>query len=103
MLASLLPLLVLGNGVVGLVVKRFPSSTYQLKEHHHAPRSWSRVGAAPPDHIITLRIGLTQGRFAELEKSLYEGTKIPKNLVYFQPWRLQTFIFCGTVLSAINC
>jgi hypothetical protein len=70
---SLLSVLLLGDRALALVAKRFPSSSYQLKEYHHVPRSWSRIGAAPPDHIINLRIGLAQSRFDELERSLYEG------------------------------
>ena len=68
-----LSLLLLGDRASGLVAKRFPSSSYQLKEHHYAPRAWVRVGAAPSNHIISLRIGLAQSRFDELEKNLYEG------------------------------
>lgn len=70
---SFLSLLLLGNGALGRVVRRFPSSSYQLKEHHNAPRAWTRIGAAPPEHVLSVRIGLTQGRFSELERNLYEG------------------------------
>lgn len=75
MQASLLgALLLFTNNALSLAIqKRFPVSTYAVKESHFVPRSWSRIGAAPADHSIHLRIGLTQGRFAELEKSLYEG------------------------------
>lgn len=74
MRAALLGLLMFGNDAVGLTIqKRFPASTYQVKESHYVPRSWSRVGAAPVDHTITLRIGLTQSRFDELKRNLYEG------------------------------
>jgi tripeptidyl-peptidase-1 len=48
-------------------------SSYVLKERHHAPRSWSRVGRAPADHEIEIRIGLRQARFDELEQRLFEG------------------------------
>jgi hypothetical protein len=75
MRVSLLSLLLFGDRAFGLVAKRFPSSSYQLKEYHHVPRSWSRTGAAPPDHIISLRVGLKQSRFDELEKNLFEGMK----------------------------
>jgi hypothetical protein len=76
---SLLSLLFFSDIALGYVVKRFPSSTYSLKEHHYVPRAWPRVGDAPPDHILSLRIGLTQGRFDELEKDLYEGTENEMN------------------------
>lgn len=49
-------------------------SLYTLKERHHVPRSWSRVGPAPAQHMIQLQIGLKQGQFSELERQLYEGT-----------------------------
>lgn len=52
-------------------------SPYAVKDSHHVPRKWSRVGAAPPDHLINLQIGLKQGSFSELERHLYEGMSIP--------------------------
>lgn len=71
---SLLEVALFGSGALSLAIqKRFPASTYAVKESHFVPRSWIRVGSAPADHNINLRIGLTQGRFDELEKSLYEG------------------------------
>lgn len=48
-------------------------SSYKVKEKHHVPRGWSRVGSAPPWHKIQLQIGLIQSHFAELERHLYEG------------------------------
>ncbi|KAI9713342.1 MAG: hypothetical protein M1828_001435 [Chrysothrix sp. TS-e1954] len=48
------------------------SSSFAVKDSHNLPRSWSRVGDAPADHLIRLNIGLRQGQFEELEKSLYE-------------------------------
>ncbi|KKY24640.1 putative tripeptidyl-peptidase 1 precursor [Diplodia seriata] len=47
-------------------------SEYQVKEHFNVPRSWSRVGRAPSEHVVNLQIGLKQARFAELERHLYE-------------------------------
>lgn len=71
---SLLGVALFGSGAYSLALqKRFPASTYAVKESHFVPRSWTRVASAPTDHTIYLRIGLTQGRFDELEKSLYEG------------------------------
>lgn len=48
-------------------------SPYAVKETHPVPPRWSRVAAAPPEHVIDLQIGLTQGQFDELERHLYEG------------------------------
>jgi hypothetical protein len=94
---SLLSLLLFGDRTLGLVAKRFPLSSYQLKEHHHVPKSWSRIGAAPPDHIISLRIGLAQSRFDELEKNLYEGMKTTIDLLFpYQKW-LQSLSSCYLV------
>ncbi|KAI0005265.1 tripeptidyl-peptidase 1 precursor [Xylariaceae sp. FL0662B] len=45
---------------------------YRVKDSHHVPRKWKRVGRAPADHIINLQIGVKQGNFAELERNLYE-------------------------------
>jgi len=90
---SLVSLLIFGDRAFGLVAKRFPSSLYQLKESHYVSKSWSKVGAAPPDHIIRLRIGLAQGRFDELEKNLYEGKKIITKLSRSDTRRLGVSIF----------
>lgn len=38
----------------------------------HPPSGWSLVGAAPPDHTISLRIGLPQSNFVSLEQHLVE-------------------------------
>jgi hypothetical protein len=51
-------------------------SPYALKESHYVPRKWARVGAAPSEHILNLRIGLKQDRFDELEKALWEGNVV---------------------------
>ncbi|KAM3069072.1 hypothetical protein ACMFMG_004253 [Clarireedia jacksonii] len=47
-------------------------SPYALKESHHVPRKWARIGAAPSEHMLNLRIGLRQDRFDELEQALWE-------------------------------
>jgi hypothetical protein len=49
------------------------STAYALKSFHHVPRKWERVGAAPPNHVLTLQIGLKQGRFDEILQHLHEG------------------------------
>jgi hypothetical protein len=48
-------------------------SSYAVKETHHVPGKWTRVGPAPAWHTIRLQIGLKQGLFVELERHLYEG------------------------------
>jgi hypothetical protein len=51
------------------------STSYALKSFHHVPRKWSRIGDAPPDHVLTLQIGLKQSRFDEVLKHLNEGMR----------------------------
>ncbi|KAJ6515437.1 tripeptidyl peptidase A [Mycena sanguinolenta] len=46
--------------------------TLQVKESVAAPHGWTRLGRAPSDGIIRLRIALFQQDFAGLEKLLYE-------------------------------
>ena len=55
------------------------ATPYQLKEFHPIPRGWSQLGRAPRSHSIHLEIGLKQSRFDELEKNLYEGTRVEVN------------------------
>lgn len=45
-------------------------SAFALKDSHHIPKRWTRVGYPEPDHTIALRIGLKQGSFSELERHL---------------------------------
>ncbi|KAI4250164.1 MAG: hypothetical protein L6R40_000336 [Gallowayella cf. fulva] len=47
-------------------------SLYAVKDSHHVPRKWTRVGDAPPDHVVNLEIALKQSQFDELERHLYE-------------------------------
>lgn len=47
-------------------------SEYAVKDTHYVPSRWSRVQRADPGHMIDLQIGLTQSRFHELERHLYE-------------------------------
>jgi len=51
-------------------------SAYVVKDSHHVPRKWTRIGPAPAQHLIRLQIGLKQNRFSELERHLYEGNWI---------------------------
>lgn len=48
-------------------------STYAVKETHYAPRQWTQMGRAPKTLMLALQIGVKQGDFAQLERSLYEG------------------------------
>ncbi|KIY02846.1 uncharacterized protein Z520_01311 [Fonsecaea multimorphosa CBS 102226] len=43
-----------------------------VKDFHPAPRAWTNLGPAPGEHLIRLTIGLSQSRFDELERHLYE-------------------------------
>ena len=47
-------------------------STYAVKDTHSAPVAWSKCERAHPDRPISLNIGVTQGQFTELEKTLFE-------------------------------
>ncbi|KAH9883861.1 tripeptidyl-peptidase 1 precursor [Xylariomycetidae sp. FL2044] len=67
--ALLASALLLAPASLASPVSRTP---YQLKDRHHAPRHWKRVGRAPADHVIDVQIGLAQGNFAELERHLYQ-------------------------------
>ncbi|KAH8704965.1 peptidase S8/S53 domain-containing protein [Talaromyces proteolyticus] len=58
-------------------------SDYQVKERHFVPRGWNAIGSAPEDHRIELHFALKQGRFEELEQSLYE-VSTPGNPRYRQ-------------------
>lgn len=44
-----------------------------VKDYHPAPRAWTKQERAPGTHWIHLTIGLSQSRFHELERNLYEG------------------------------
>lgn len=52
-------------------------SAFAVKDAHNVPRNWENVGQPEPDHTITLRIGLKQGSFAELERHLCEWEHDP--------------------------
>ncbi|KAJ9646887.1 hypothetical protein H2204_000579 [Knufia peltigerae] len=53
----------------GPIVRR---SDLAVKDFHPAPKTWSNLGPAPEDHLIHLKIGLSQSRFSELERHLHE-------------------------------
>lgn len=45
-------------------------STYAVKGSHPVPSGWRQVQRAPADHMLELRIGITQGDFAGLDRYL---------------------------------
>ncbi|KIV96861.1 hypothetical protein PV10_00676 [Exophiala mesophila] len=49
-----------------------PRTDYAVKDFHPVPPAWSNLGSPSSDHMISLSLGLTQSRFEELEKHLYE-------------------------------
>jgi hypothetical protein len=65
-------LLVCAGTVLGAKEKK--REGYGVKERHHVPRRWKRIGEAPGGHLIQLQIGLKQEGFEELERHLFEGT-----------------------------
>jgi hypothetical protein len=65
-------LLVCAGTVLGAKEKK--REGYGVKERHHVPRQWKRIGDAPGGHLIQLQIGLKQEGFEELERHLFEGT-----------------------------
>ena len=66
--------LVLGRLQSSLAVPNPPldANVPKLKDSILPPRHWIDLGRAPPTEFISLRIGLPQARFAELERQLYE-------------------------------
>lgn len=71
---AVLTTLTLACGVLTSPTTQF-SKTYALKSTHHVPRKWDRIASAPLDHMITLQIGLRQGKADEILQNLKEGTK----------------------------
>ena len=55
----------------------FGRTAYSVKDSHPVPKGWRNIGAAPPDHIINVQVGLAQYKVQELERHLYEGTQDP--------------------------
>ncbi|KAJ7167615.1 subtilisin-like protein [Mycena filopes] len=55
-----------------LPVFLFAEKTLLIKESVATPSGWTRLGRAPPDRSIRLRIALPQQDFSSLEQSLYE-------------------------------
>jgi len=47
-------------------------SPYVVKETHFVPRGWVETGVPNPDHVLNIKIGLKNKKFAELEQHLYE-------------------------------
>lgn len=62
----------LAGSAFGKPVKQ--RSAFAVKDSHHIPRRWTQVGYPESDHKISLRIGLKQSSFPELERHLCEFT-----------------------------
>jgi tripeptidyl-peptidase-1 len=69
--SALLALLLAAETVFG--APHNARSEYAVKDTHHVPRKWAKVGPPPSNHRINLQIGLKQSQFLELERHLYEG------------------------------
>lgn len=69
MLSSLLACALAAQAVLAAPYAR---STYAIKDTHNPPAAWWKGDRADPDQLIRLNIGLTQSRFDELERNLYE-------------------------------
>lgn len=67
---SLLVSLLLAAGVQ--CAPTWAGSPYQVKEQLNVPQIWSKVSDAPAGHMIKLQIALKQGKWDELEKTLFE-------------------------------
>jgi tripeptidyl-peptidase I len=66
-----------------LVALATAASGYSIKDHHRPPRGWYRVGRAPADHLLKLKIDLTHRDFPGLERQLYEAAN-PHHFRYGQ-------------------
>lgn len=59
--------------------RHLSSQPYAVKERHVVPKQWTRLGRAPADTVLELRIALKQSQFDKLERHLNEG----KGLLHF--------------------
>jgi tripeptidyl-peptidase-1 len=66
-------LLLLASAVVASPIDKLQVREYAVKSFHHTPRKWQRFGAAPPDHVLELQIGLKQSKIDDLLQHLNEG------------------------------
>lgn len=68
---------------IALLVSSTPLSKkeFSLFEEIASPKGWTRLGDAPSERVLDLRIALAQGNFAELERHLYEVSD-PAHLRY---------------------
>jgi len=60
----------------GFVAATPIESRYAVKETFKVPSSFRRVADAPAGQLIRLQVALSQNRFDELERRLYEGWQI---------------------------
>lgn len=59
--------------VIPLSLAALPNDcAYKIKQKINTPRGWVKHCTPPPDHSISLRIGLPQQNFHALEKHLYD-------------------------------
>lgn len=54
-----------------------------VKDYHKAPLGWQNIGRAPREHVLYLRIGLSQSDFPELVRQLYQVSD-PQHPTYGQ-------------------
>lgn len=66
-------LLYLASVVVATPVEKLQKRGYAVKSSHHTPRKWQKAGAAPPNHVLNLQIGLKQARIDDVLQHLNEG------------------------------
>lgn len=58
--------------VSALAAAHVAASPYRLKERVPEPRNWIKREPAPAEHVVSLKFGLHQAGFDELERHLYE-------------------------------
>jgi tripeptidyl-peptidase-1 len=66
-------LLLLVSSVVASPIDKLQKREFAVKSFHHTPRKWQRFGAAPPNHVLELQIGLKQSKIDDLLRHLNEG------------------------------
>jgi len=58
---------------LGLALASPLERRYAVKEIHTVPSTFSRESAANGDQVLRMQIGLTQSRFQDLERHIYES------------------------------
>ncbi|KIW04564.1 uncharacterized protein PV09_04315 [Verruconis gallopava] len=62
--------LLLSSAVLASPIEKLNRRQYSVKSFHNAPRKWHRHGAAPPDHVLEMQIGLKQSKIDDLLQHL---------------------------------